>query len=78
MTWYTPKTALDKTVSACLDNLLKGKHSLPEIVIDHAHDTLGHSVATAIADVFRKNAISVGRKFVKMLKIFDKIDGIKG
>ena len=35
------------------------------------------SVATTIADVFRKNAISVGRKFEKMLKIFDKIDGIK-
>ena len=35
------------------------------------------SVATAIAEVFRKNAISVGRKFAKMLKIFDKIDGIK-
>ena len=35
------------------------------------------SVATAIADVFRKNAISVGRKFAKMLKIFDKIDRIK-
>ena len=35
------------------------------------------SVATAIADVFRKNAISVGNKFTKMLKIFDKIDEIK-
>ena len=35
------------------------------------------SVAIAIADVFRKNAISVGRKFAKMLKIFDKIDRIK-
>ena len=32
------------------------------------------SVATAIADVFWKNAISMGRKFMKMLKIFDKID----
>src|ERR1700691_5763010 len=35
------------------------------------------SVATAIADVFRKNAISVGYKFTKMLKIFDKIDQMK-
>jgi len=35
------------------------------------------SVATAIADVFRKNAISVGSKFTKMLKIFDKIDEMK-
>ena len=32
------------------------------------------SVATAIADVFQKNVISVRRKFMKMLKIFDKID----
>ena len=31
----------------------------------------------AIADVFRKNAISVGYKFTKMLKIFDKIDEMK-
>ena len=38
---------------------------------------LSSSVATAIADVFRKNAISMGRKFAKMLKIFDKINGIK-
>ena len=35
------------------------------------------SVATAIADVFRKNGISVGYKFTKMLKIFDKIDEMK-
>ena len=38
---------------------------------------MGGSVAMSIADVFRKNAISVGRKFAKMLNIFDKIDGIK-
>ena len=36
-----------------------------------------NSVAMAIADVFRKNAISVGREFAEMLKIFDKIDEIK-
>ena len=35
------------------------------------------SVATAIADVFQKNAISMGNKFMKMSKIFDKIDEIK-
>ena len=35
------------------------------------------SVATAIADVFRKNAISMGYKFMKMLKIFDKIDAME-
>jgi hypothetical protein len=35
------------------------------------------SVATAIADVFRKNAISMGNKFTKMLRIFDKIDEIE-
>jgi hypothetical protein len=34
------------------------------------------SVATAIADVFWKNAISMGSKFTKMLRIFDKIDEI--
>ena len=36
-----------------------------------------NSVAMAIADVFRKNAISMGRKFAKMLHIFDKIDRIE-
>jgi hypothetical protein len=36
---------------------------------------VGHiSVATAIADVFRKNAISVGSKF---MEVFDKIDEIE-
>ena len=35
------------------------------------------SVAMAIADVFQKNAISMGRKFAEMQKIFDKIDGIE-
>ena len=35
------------------------------------------SVATAIADVFRKNGINVGRKFAKILKILDKIDDVK-
>jgi hypothetical protein len=28
------------------------------------------SVATAITDVFQKNAISVGNKYMKILKIF--------
>jgi hypothetical protein len=32
------------------------------------------SVATAIADVFRNNEISVGRDLAKILKIFEKID----
>jgi uncharacterized protein involved in type VI secretion and phage assembly len=35
------------------------------------------SVATAIADVFRKNGINVGRKFAKIMKILDKIDDVK-
>ena len=36
------------------------------------------SVATAIADVFRKkNAISMGNKFTEMLQIFYKIDEMK-
>jgi hypothetical protein len=35
------------------------------------------SVATAIADVFRNNVISVGRNLAKILKIFEKIDEAK-
>ena len=35
------------------------------------------SVATAIADVFRKNEINVGRKFAKIMKILDQIDDVK-
>jgi hypothetical protein len=35
------------------------------------------SVATAIADVFRNNGISVGRNLAKILKIFEKIDDAK-
>ena len=34
-------------------------------------------VATVIADVFQKTAISVGNKFMKMLKIFSKTDEMK-
>jgi len=41
------------------------------------HYTSLPSVAMAIADVFRKNATSVGNKFTKMLKIFVKIDEMK-
>ena len=37
----------------------------------------GSSVATAIADVFRKNGINVGREFAKIMKILDKIDDVK-
>ena len=36
------------------------------------------SVATAIADVFQNNGISVGRNLAKILKIFEKIDEAKG
>jgi hypothetical protein len=32
------------------------------------------SVATAIADIFRNNGISMGRDLAKVLKIFEKID----
>jgi len=35
------------------------------------------SVATAKANVFRKNGINVGRKFLKIMKILDKIDDAK-
>jgi hypothetical protein len=33
----------------------------------------GSSVATAIADIFLNNGISVGRNLAKILKIFEKI-----
>jgi hypothetical protein len=39
--------------------------------------TSAASVATAIADVFRNNGISVGRNLAKILKIFEKIDEAK-
>jgi hypothetical protein len=35
------------------------------------------SVATAIADVFRNNGISMGHNLAKILKIFEKIDESK-
>ena len=35
------------------------------------------SVAAAKADVFRKNGISVGKKYAKILKIFDNIGHVK-
>ena len=38
------------------------------------HVAMLFSVATAIVNVFQENAISMGSKFTKMLKIFDKID----
>jgi hypothetical protein len=37
----------------------------------HLHGSFScSSVATAIADIFRNNGISVGRNLVKILKIF--------
>jgi hypothetical protein len=36
------------------------------------------SVATAIVNVFQNNGISVGRNLAKILKIFEKIDEVKG
>jgi hypothetical protein len=35
------------------------------------------SVATAIADVFQNNGISMGRNLAKILKIFEEIDKAK-
>jgi hypothetical protein len=35
------------------------------------------NVATAIADIFRNNGISMGRNLAKILKIFEKIDEAK-
>ena len=43
-----------------------------------AHPDNSDSVATAIADIFRNNRISVGRNLAKILKIFEKIDEAKG
>jgi len=43
----------------------------------HLRTSMLISVAAAKADVFRKNDISVGIKFAKNTKIFDKIDIIK-
>ena len=36
-----------------------------------------NSVAMAIANVFRKNRINVGNKFVRILNIFTKINDLK-
>ena len=35
------------------------------------------SVATVMTDVFQKNEINLLRKFAKIVRIFDKIDGSK-
>ena len=35
------------------------------------------SLAAAKADVFRKNGISVGKRYAKILKIFDNIGRVK-
>ena len=37
----------------------------------------GCSVATAIADVFQNNGISMGRNLAKILNIFEEIDEAK-
>ena len=39
--------------------------------------TAWSSVATAIADIFRNNGISMGRNLAKILKILEKIDDAK-
>jgi hypothetical protein len=46
-------------------------------VIPNRSKSYRSSVATAIADVFRNNRISVGRNLAKILKIFEKIDDAK-
>ena len=46
-------------------------------LVSSARNASADSVATAIADVFRKNGINVGRKFAKIMKILDKIDDVK-
>jgi hypothetical protein len=49
----------------------------PLTITFFAAPTIIVSVTTAIADVFRKNGINVGRKFAKIMKILDKIDDVK-
>jgi flagellin-specific chaperone FliS len=51
-------------------------HSSRSIVVC-LFNTAVCSVATAIADIFRNNRISVGRNLAKILKIFEKIDEAK-
>jgi hypothetical protein len=66
--------------------ILDGNQEIPEgtgVLVElekfNTHDILPifwkiGSVATAIADVFRNNGISVGRNLAKILTIFEKID----
>jgi hypothetical protein len=44
-------------------------------LIPHHRDSL--SIAMAIADVFWKNGINVWNKFMRILKIFTKINDLK-
>ena len=43
----------------------------------HGVQAILGSVATVIADVFRKNGNNVGSKFAKIMKILAKIDDVK-
>jgi len=45
--------------------------------MEYISKTAKTSVATAKADVYRKNGINVGRKSVKIMIILDKIDDVK-
>ena len=53
--------------------------AVPEGVIftDRITHEVHNSVAAAKADVFRKNGISVGKIYAKILKIFDNIGRVK-
>ena len=51
--------------------------SLPSIIGMNMDLCVSGSVAAAITDVFRKNGINVSNKFVRILKIFNKIYDIK-
>jgi hypothetical protein len=44
---------------------------------EHESGSPTSSVAAAIADVFRKNGINVTNKFVRIMKIFTKINDLK-
>ena len=52
-------------------------HTPIELAFLSMSDFPDSSVAAAIADVFRKNGINVRNKFVRILKIFTKINDLK-
>jgi hypothetical protein len=63
-------------IALCLlDYIVCGKHNLG---LSGVKKVDGVTVATAIADVFQNNGITMGRNLNKIWKIFEKIDEAKG